>query len=169
MISFNQCDESILTYDFPNINTNEITLNKDMEIPGNECANNTKVLPNGISGSWFDSNRSGEGFTVYLFNQSETQMATVTWYTYDVNGNQMWISGIGTIDNNTITVSQMTKYTGANLFSGSTQETVMGSLSMAWDDCHNALVDYDFSLSNLGSGQLNLSQLTVLDNTQCDL
>jgi len=169
MISFNHCDASTLTYDFPNIATHEIELNKDIEIPGNECGNNSKVLPNGISGSWFNSNRSGEGFTVYLFNQGESQLATITWYTYDDSGNQLWSTGIGTIDNNTITVTEMNKYTGANLFTGTTQESVMGSLSMTWDVCRNAIVDYDFSTSNLGSGQLNLSQLTVLDNTQCEL
>lgn len=169
MISFNQCDESVLTYDFPTIDSNEVNLSKDMEIYGNECGNNSKTLPNGISGSWFDPNRSGEGFTVYLFDEDETQMATVTWYTYDENGHQLWISGTGTITGNTINVAQMVQYTGANLFSGTTEQTIMGSLSLTWNDCHNAMVDYDFSTSNLGTGQLNLNQLTVLDNTQCEL
>jgi hypothetical protein len=169
MINFSQCHESELTYNFTNLGTSEINLTKDMEIPGNECGNNSKALPNGISGSWYNPIRSGEGFTVYLFDQGEMQMATVTWYTYDAAGQQLSVSGTGAVTDNTINIAQMFQYTGAGFLSGTTQETVMGSLSMTWDDCHNGLVDYDFSLGNLGIGQLNLSQLTVLDNTQCDL
>ncbi|MFK8013623.1 MAG: FG-GAP repeat protein [Marinicellaceae bacterium] len=169
MIRFNQCDASVLTYDFPNIETSEINLNKDMEIPGNECDENNKALPNGISGSWFDPTRAGEGFTVYLFDQGDVQMATITWYTYDDMGQQLGVSGTGSITNNTIDIAQMIQYTGANLFNGATTETVMGSLSMTWDDCRNAVVNYDFDSSNLGTGEFNLNQLTVLDNTACDL
>ena len=169
MINFNKCDKSVLTYDFPTLDSSEINLNKDMEIPGNECDNNAKALPNGISGSWYEPERSGEGFTVYLFNEGKTQMATVTWYTYDENGAQLAVSGTGPVTENTINVTQMVQYTGANLFSGTPVQTIMGTLSMSWDDCHNAIVNYDFSMGNLGTGQLNLNQLTVLDGTQCDL
>jgi len=96
-------------------------------------------------------------------------MATVTWYTYDANGQQLSVSGTSAVTNNSIKISEMVQYTGADFLTGTSQETVMGSLSMSWDNCHNAVVDYDFNLANLGSGQLNLSQLTVLGNTQCDL
>ena len=169
LISFNLCNQATLSYDLPAIETSEVVINKDTEIPGNECASTNKALPNGISGAWFDQNRAGEGFTVYLFTKSNTQMATVTWYTYDSNGNQIWLSGTGTVANQTISINEIQQFTGANLLSGNSQATTFGNLSMTWDNCHNAVVDYDFSQVDLGSGQFNLSQLTALDNTQCDL
>lgn len=169
MVSFSLCNQATLSYDLSNIRTNEVVITKDLEIPGNECANNNKALPNGISGAWYDPARSGEGVTVYLFDQGNAQMATVTWYTYDANGNQFWVSGTGTVADQTITITDMKQYTGANLFSGSTQSSNMGSLSMTWNEYRKAIVDYDFSSGGLGNGQLNLTQLTVLDNTQCDI
>lgn len=168
-ITFSLCNQAILSYDLPNLETNEVTIIKDLEIPGNECDNNNKALPNGISGAWYDVTRSGEGFTVYLFDQGAEQMATVTWYTYDSNGNQLWVSGTGTVTDQTINITEMKQYTGANLFSGSTQSNSLGSLSITWNECLKAVVDYDFSLGGLESGQLNLTQLTILDNTSCDI
>jgi hypothetical protein len=168
-INFNQCNKAVLTYDLTGINTSEITLIKEMEIPGNECTSNNKALPNGISGAWFDSSRSGEGFTVYLSNQGKQQIVTVTWYTYGENGEQLWLSGSATVVDQSINISEIKQFTGANLFSGNAQETIMGSLSMSWDDCNSAIVNYDFQVGNLGSGQMNLTQLTHLENTQCDL
>jgi len=168
-LSFSLCDEAVLTYDLTNIETNEISLTKDKEIPGNECSNNTKILPNGVSGAWYDPTRSGEGVTVYLFEDNAEQMASVTWYTYDNNGNQLWSTGIGTVNNQTINITEMNQYTGAELFSGTTQKSNLGTFSMTWNECHKAIVDYDFSLAGLDSGQLTLNQLTILDNTLCDL
>ena len=168
-LSFNLCNQATFTYAFDDLGSNEVTLQKDKEIPGNECTNSRKYLPNGVSGAWFDVNRSGEGFTNYLYEENGVQKAEITWYTYDSNGKQMWLSGNGTVTDQSITITDMKTYAGANLFSGSSQSTTMGSLTMSWSVCHQANVDYDFSISGLGTGQFNLNQLTILDNTTCDL
>ena len=168
MLSFSLCNEALLSYDFPSLQTSEITIVKDLEIPGNECGNFNKSLPNGVSGSWFNENRSGEGFTNYLFEQDGQQMATITWYTYDINEQQMWVSGTGNVTDNTINIPEMNLYSGADLFSGMMQATVAGSLNMSWNDCHQAQVDYDFTPLDLGSGNFDLTQLSIIDNTNCD-
>ena len=166
-IALNQCDNAVLSYNLDGHDANEVIIEKDIEIPGNECHQTTKTLQSGVSGAWFDTARNGEGFTNYLYTLNGVQYAQITWYTYDLNGNQMWLRGTGRVNNQTVEIDEMTKYTGANLFDGTTNETVMGTLSMTWDGCNNAVVNYDFSASNLGSGSYNLSQLTVLENTQC--
>lgn len=168
LLSFKLCNEAVLTYDFPSIQTSETTIIKGLEIPGNECNNLSKVLPNGVSGAWFDINRSGEGLTNYLFEEGGQQMATVTWYTYDNNEQQMWVSGTGNVTGNTVNISEMKLYTGGELLDGATQSTVAGSLNMTWNNCHEAQVDYDFTPINLGSGDFDLTQLTILDNTNCE-
>jgi len=169
MIRFSQCNSALLSFDFSAIATEEVALTKDKEIPGNECATSTKNLPNGVSGSWYDVNRSGEGLTTYLYEENGVQMAVVTWFTYDNNGNQMWMRGSGSVNNQTINVAEMKSYTGANLLSGTSQTTVMGELSMSWNACNQANLNYDFTLSNLGAGSQSLTQLSVLDNTECDI
>ncbi len=166
---FNQCNQATFSYNLAAIESNEIDINKALEIPGNECNNTNKSLQIGMSGAWFDYNRSGEGFTVYISEDNGAQMADITWYTYDKNGNQLWLSGQGTVSDQSVTIAQMQQFTGANLFNGTTQSTTFGSLSMSWNDCNQAVIDYDFSTNNLGTGQFSVNQLTNLDNTQCNL
>jgi hypothetical protein len=168
LLTFSLCNEALISYDFPSIQTSETTIIKDLEIPGNECNNNNKALPSGVSGAWFNKSRSGEGLTNYLFEEDGQQMATITWYTYDANAQQMWVSGTGNVSDNTVNISEMKLYSGAEILNGETQSTVVGSLSMSWDTCHQAQINYDFSPVSLGSGEFDLTQLTILDNTSCD-
>ncbi len=166
---FNQCNQATFSYSLSAIESNEIEINKALEIPGNECGSTNKSLQIGMSGAWFDPSRSGEGFTVYISETNGTQMADVTWYTYDSNGNQLWLSGQGEVSDQSVTITEMNQFTGANLFNGTAQSTAYGSLSMSWNDCNQAVIDYDFSTINLDSGQFDVNQLTNLDNTQCNL
>lgn len=169
MISFSLCNQATLTYDLPSIESSEINLSKGTEIPGNECGTANKDLPNGVSGAWFNSDRKGEGFTNYVFDNNGVQMATLTWYTYDNNGQQMWLTGTGTVTDQTLNISAMQKFTGAGLFTGQSEASIVGSLSMSWNVCHVAELTYDFTSSDLGTGAIDLTQLTRLDNTQCVL
>ncbi len=166
---FNLCNQATFSYSLAAIESNEIEISKALEIPGNECATTNKSLQIGMSGAWFDPSRSGEGFTVYISEQNGTQKADITWYTYDNNGNQLWLSGQGSVSDQSVTITEMKQFTGAHLFSGTTQSTLYGSLSMSWNDCNQAVIDYDFTVNNLGTGQFNVNQLTNLDNTQCNL
>ncbi|HOP22778.1 MAG TPA: FG-GAP repeat protein [Gammaproteobacteria bacterium] len=168
-LAFNKCNQAVLSYNFSDLGTSELVLTKDNEIPGNECGTTTKDLPNGVSGSWYDPSTSGQGFTIYLFDENESQKATVTWFTYDENGNQSWISGTGTVTDQTISISNMVKHTGGFLFSGASETTEMGSLTLSWDQCRNAVANYDFATVGLGSGTMNLKQLTTLENTECSI
>ncbi len=168
-LEFNKCEQAIFSYNLPSIETKELVINKQLEIPGNECSNTNKSLPTGVSGAWFDPNRLGEGFTIYIFEENNQQAATITWYTYDENGQQLWLTGTGMVNEQTVNITDMKKYTGANIFEGTTNPTQFGNLSMTWNNCHSAIVSYDFSNQNLGAGVYTLSQLTKLDNTECDL
>ena len=168
-LAFNKCNQAVLSYNFSDLGTSELVLTKDNEIPGNECGTTTKDLPNGVSGSWYDPSTSGQGFTIYLFDEKKKKKATVTWFTYDENGNQSWISGTGTVTDQTISISNMVKHTGGFLFSGASETTEMGSLTLSWDQCRNAVANYDFATVGLGSGTMNLKQLTTLENTECSI
>ncbi|MCB1582309.1 MAG: FG-GAP repeat protein [Xanthomonadales bacterium] len=169
MVSFNACDAGELMFDLSGLGTSSVNIVKSIEIPGNECGNSNKILPNGISGSWFDPTRVGEGYTVYMFEGGGTQQAEVTWYTYDENGGQLVFSGVGSVNGQTIDVPVLSSLRGAELFSGSTgvSQLEMGSLSMTWDECRVAEVSYDLTLSGLGTGSMQVHQLSSIDNTDC--
>lgn len=169
LVSFSACDVGVLMYDFVGLGTGSVDLGKSIEIPGNECAVANKILPNGISGSWFDPARSGEGYSVYLFDAAGAQQAVVTWYTYDENGEQLTLTGVGTVEGQTIQVDVLSTLYGAEMFSGSAgvSQMEMGSLSMTWNECRVAQVNYDLTLSGLGTGTMQIHQLSGLTNTEC--
>lgn len=167
VFSLAACDAAELVYDLGSIGTGQLTVNKTLEIPGNSCGVNNKNLPNGVSGSWFDPARAGEGYTVYVFEEGGQQQAEVTWFTYDDTGEQMTLQGVGPVADEIISISALNQVSGAEFFSGQGSSQTVGSLSMSWDGCRLARLDYDLSSSGLGQGSQMLEQLNDLDNTDC--
>jgi mono/diheme cytochrome c family protein len=55
------------------------------------------VITNGISGTWYDPARDGEGFMIDVAKEG---IVAVSYYTYDTQGRQMWVIGSGTTDGN---------------------------------------------------------------------
>ena len=55
------------------------------------------VITSGISGTWYNPARSGEGFMVDV---AKDGVVVVSFYTYDTQGQQMWIIGVGTVNGN---------------------------------------------------------------------
>ncbi len=166
VMTLSACHEAELLVDLTDISTSSYSLTKTVEVVGNECGNNTKVLPNGISGSWFDPARNGEGFSVIMFKDGNTSKAHVSWYTYD-QGQPLTLTGIADVNGQTLTVNELYSFAGADFLSGTSQKINRGQLSMTWNKCRTAQVDYDLTSSGLDSGTMDLIQLSILKDTDC--
>ena len=166
VITLSACNQAELMVDLTGISTDSYALTKTVEVAGNECANNTKVLPNGISGSWFDPSRNGEGFSLVMFKDNTQSKAHVSWYTYD-QGQPLTLTGIAEVNGQTLTVNELKSFTGADFLSGTSQAINRGQLNMTWDKCRTAQVNYDLSESGLDSGVMDLVQLSILKDTAC--
>lgn len=167
MISFSECKNAVFNYDFSGIGAGGADINKVTETPGNECGSINKVLPSRVSGSWYNPSRSGEGFSLFLFEEFGAQKAQVTWFTYDDDGNQMFMTGIGEVSDQSVSIEQLVTYEGADFLSGQGRSQDMGSLTLSWAACDQATGDYDLSHSGYGTGELNLMALTYLKGTDC--
>jgi cytochrome c2 len=55
------------------------------------------IVTSGISGTWYDDARSGEGF---MIDVARDGVVAVSYYTYDKQGRQMWVIGAGTVNSN---------------------------------------------------------------------
>lgn len=166
VMTLSACHQAELLVDLTGISTQSYALTKTVEVLGNECGNNTKILPNGISGSWFDPNRNGEGYSVIMFNDNGQSKAHVSWYTYD-QGQPLTLTGIAEVNGQTLVVNELNSFSGADFLSGTSQATTRGQLSMTWDKCRTAEVEYDLSASGLDSGTMDLVQLSILKDTDC--
>ena len=121
----------------------------------------------GISGAWFDPLHEGEGWLIQILSASE---ALVFWFTYNSDGNQMWLVGSAVITANTLVVDELQisegAVFGANFNPDDVQLQTWGSMSMAFIDCNRAELAYQSI--NFGSGTLAPIRLTSPVGVDCD-
>jgi hypothetical protein len=119
-----------------------------------------------FSGAWFDSSHDGEGFIIEVLEENR---ALVYWFTYQEDGSQRWMLGVGEVQDNRITISNLVDTHGGRFGEQFDPNDVVmstvGSLSLSFLDCSSALVSY--SVDNNGANQ-NTSRLTHVYGHGCD-
>jgi len=119
------------------------------------------------SGTWYDPEHDGEGFMVQIL---EDGRVFLNWYTYDDQGQQMWLTGVGELSGNTVVVDEL--YVSAGGVFGpdfdpeAVEFTLWGSLIFIFDTCTSARVDYESALG-FGTGSLNPIKLTIIEGLEC--
>jgi len=71
-----------------------------------DCQAQAFEINPGLSGNWWGgSTRSGEGFLIDVaYDINANTIIVVSFYTYDTNGNQVWLIGPGLVNGSTATV-----------------------------------------------------------------
>jgi hypothetical protein len=112
-----------------------------------------------FSGAWYDPTHRGEGFVLEVL---ENQQAVVYWFTYDANGRQRWMIGVGEVDGERVVFDEMLDTRGGRFGAGFNPDEVVletvGSLSITFQNCTEALANY--SIDKVGGSQ----QLTRLSH-----
>lgn len=122
-----------------------------------------------LTGSWYNPSRSGEGI---LLEVIENDRALITWYTYDTSeGRQIWLLGVGMIENNSINNVEMTITSGAHFGNQFDQSDLIvdnwGTININFSNCNRALLTYETN-TDYGSGEIELVRLTSIYNHRCD-
>ncbi len=119
-----------------------------------------------ITGSWYDPTRSGEGYVIEIL---EKGTAILLWYTYDLQGNHMWLidsSGVITENGNDITLDfNNVLVTNGGVFGedfnpDEVNKVPWGELHFQLNCLGDGTVDYSSNISEIGSGQYNVTRLT---------
>lgn len=121
----------------------------------------------GQSGSWFDVSHTGEGFSIQW---STHDRALVTWYTYDPEGNQHWLTGVGAREGDSIVVPMLYSTSGGRFGSAFDPDAVelaeWGSLVIQLE-CNSGTATYASTIAGFGSGTQKLTRLTALAEQSC--
>lgn len=132
------------------------------------CAAAGNGDPNaGRSGSYFDPTHNGEGIILQV---ADNGTVVVQWFTYNAQGEQMWIQGTGAFDGDTLQVNNL--FTTSGTFWGpdfdpdKVQRMPWGSLTMTFTGCGTASLNY-ISTAGFGTGQLDMERLTNLMGIPC--
>ncbi len=127
----------------------------------------TALRSGAMTGSWYDPSHTGEGWAIEVLADGR---AVVTWYTYDLQGAQMWLIGVGEITGNSIHIDEMLVTQGAVFGLDFDPDDVIlsnwGILDIEFDECDSAEVSYQ-SNGEFGSGTLQAIRLTALAGLEC--
>ena len=122
----------------------------------------------GQSGAWYDPSHDGEGYFLQVLNDSQ---AVVFWFTYDTDGDQFWMYGVGNIEGSRISFPQLLSPYGGKFGPDFDPEDVeypvWGTLEFEFSSCVSAKADYS-GPEEFGSGTLHLSRLTTLWGFDCE-
>ncbi len=126
------------------------------------------LIGQAISGGWYDTAQDGAGLTLEILDDDR---AVVIWYTYDTNGNQVWILGVGMLDGDRIVIEEA-RITSGGIFGmdfnpGAIQRNIWGRLELIFSDCNNATLIYDGPPA-FGNGTQQLQRLTTIRTLACD-
>jgi hypothetical protein len=111
---------------------------------GSETSNNEFNIQSGLTGHWFNPERSGEGLVLEVLDDERILMY---WFTYDEVGNQRWLLDVGIIEGASVTFETLTTATngrfGPLMPNTGLQLNDVGTASIAFTDCNNAIFQFD--------------------------
>lgn len=177
LITFDSCTTGYASFlssrpEWPN---EQLRLQQLTGIEGLSCSNlqqkQAGYVGAGLSGSWYDPTRSGEG---WLFQKLNADLAVAYWFTYDGQGNQAWVGGIGRFVDGSIIVNDVAQPVGGrfgpNYSPSQVTRIPWGSMAMSFNDCKNSTMQA-FGREGYGDyGSNNWRQLTQIAGTpNCDL
>lgn len=126
-------------------------------VPGRDAAEEA-----GQSGSWFDPAHGGEGYTLQWMSPGQ---ALLTWYSYDNDGDQYSMLGVGQLEDGRLHFPQLHSTRGARFGTAFDPDDVerfeWGQLTLALD-CDAGQAEYESALTAFGTGALNLRRLPKL-------
>ena len=118
-------------------------------------------------GSWMVSGHNGEGVIIDITVDGKFVMY---WYTYDGEGNQMWLAGVANESSEAHVHLTLNRYTGpifgSDFNSDDRVEELWGEVNINFRDCSVADFEYD-SITGFGSGHLEIERIYYVAGSMC--
>ena len=123
------------------------------------------------SGTWFDRARSGEGWFVQSSGAPMERLTSLAWFTYDLDGTPMWLTGAAVEQNGQLSMSMYrtrgTRF-GAAFDPGDVVREVFGELTLAFSGCDRAELRFDANDPLYGAFTHTIERLTRPDIVSAD-
>ena len=134
------------------------------------CGGETPSPNAGLSGSFFDPARNGEGVIVEWLTNGDV---LVVFFTYDPDGRQFWLFGQAAANGKTVTMDAVypTGFTpwGSNFNPDDVMLSTWGSFTLTWTDCNTLVFEYNSTLPGFGAATRNYTRLSTLAGTACPM
>lgn len=172
VLSFSDCDTAQWSYSaFGHSEALEMTRLTQTMAAGCQPINGVPGQPimeyAGQSGSWYDPSHVGEGYTLHWLSNNR---AVLIWFTYDSEGEQYWMTGVGEKEGDQIVFPSLESTRGP-VFGPDYDADQIGSVD--WGqlvlglDCDDGVAVYESNIAGFGSGELDLVRLSSLSQPNC--
>lgn len=129
------------------------------------------MITGSFTGAWFDENEPGQGFLIQIVEVEDELTAVVFWFTFDPEGNQVWLVGSAAVDGDQVTLTMLLFEGGVLNLGGfdpsAIEFTEWGELILQFLDCDTGLAMYQALDPAIGSGEIELSRLTETVGDDC--
>jgi len=168
-ILFTSCDRAVVSYQGPDAyGSNYQSVQRLSGHKGLDCSGPVANTPNGISGSWFNPDRSGEG---WILSQLPDSRAVMFWFTYNSTGEQMWLIGVGNVNGTSVNFEEVLRPRGGLFGPGFDPSDVeldeWGSLQFDFAACDDATVSWMPISNEFSGGERSVTRLTSLSELAC--
>lgn len=120
-----------------------------------------------FSGQWYNPEQPGHGLLLEVLPGG---MAFGAWFVFDDDGNPFWVVGTGRMDAQSMTLD-VRSYTGGrfppNFDPAAVQSSDWGTLTIRFDDCSSATLEWNSRLPGFGNGSMPMARLTSIDQLPC--
>ncbi|MEZ5472188.1 MAG: S8 family serine peptidase [Marinicella sp.] len=165
-----------LTFDFTSEIAGNLTWDSQIDgygsgtMPINKIANVSNSPKACLSGSYSNSSQSGHGYVVEIVGAAGSESVLISWYSYDAQGEQIWLLGQAPLEGDTATVP-------VNIFSGTdfppnfnaadVVSEPWGTLFLDFSAVNKMLVTWETSYQGYENGQINTDKFTLLKGKGC--
>jgi len=168
-LRFTSCNRAIATYDGPDAHgANFKSLHRLTGHEGLACEGDAGPVSNEISGSWYDPERSGEG---WILGQVNETLTLAVWFTYGPDGEPLWLIGTGEITGDTIEFGQLQRPIGGRFGPAFDPRDVSrqpwGAARIRLGGCNDLQVEWQPAMTGFESGMRTLTRLTSLAGLDC--
>lgn len=143
LITFDTCTTGYASFesaraDWPH---EQLRIEQITGVAGLDCNGSSKAsyVGSGMSGSWYNPQRPGEGWLVQVFTDD---LAVGYWFTYDADGNQAWFGGLGAMVDGSIVIADVVQPVGGRFGANYSPSQVTlqpwGAMAMTFSGCNTA-------------------------------
>ncbi|MCF6300282.1 MAG: choice-of-anchor B family protein [Proteobacteria bacterium] len=121
------------------------------------------------TGLWYNREQSGHGLNIEILNGNRI---VAVWYTYDNDGNQMWLLGVGNYEGSVATLNVIVTENGLfppNFLAEDVVNTDWGTFQLDFTGCNSVELSWaPFVDVNFTAGSLSLTRLTNIAGLSCE-
>lgn len=166
-VEFSDCNSGTASYVLEGVAGSQ-QLGRLTGIAGHDChgiGRNSNVLLSGVSGSWYEPSRSGEGFVIEIIGP---ESVLLFWFTFDDKGAQAWHFGTGSVASGVLSIDSLVTTQGGKFgeqFDPANVERIDWGQLQIQIECDR--LDYQYTSRFAGSGARSMQQLTQVGKTTC--